>query len=164
MNILNSLKDRLELKLKYDLSLLSNPTPSINDDDDDETCEGEEEDNDDDEKTKMAYTIFCENTGRGYNRIVKEMKGSKSFPTLPSKYKLDQQLPRKVGSIEYCLDDSKKATGTGDDDDGYLLSRDLREQIILGNDVDNRIKTELDALAMFSQTNIEEDEIKEIQG
>ena len=136
LNIVNCIKDRLELKLQVDLKAIEYPDAMELPSDD------EEDDmlyNQTTNSMEMAYRIMGEATGRGYERIRQKFNEINPDKLLPSVYILNKQLPIEVKGVELCISCDK---------DNDLV----KEEVLLGIGDHDMIKNEEDAMAFFSQS------------
>ena len=99
----------------------------------------------DDDTLQLAYGIVGESTGRGFERI--RVKYNKIVPDnpLPSNYLLNKKLPASIIPFEHKLIEKSKKSVTSE----------TKEKILFGilPKCDNVIKSEEDALQIFSKIN-----------
>ena len=90
LNIVNGIKEKLEKQLNANLGMVEYPNLC-----DLESDEEEDMSNRNKVDTKLGSTILLETSGREYNRIREKLQLDEII-TLPSTYKLNQELPLKV--------------------------------------------------------------------
>lgn len=106
MTIVNSLKERLSLKLMVDLPNDGeeiDPVPLVEGDED---CPSEEFD------YEKAYAILGETTGRGYDRIRSKL----CEQNLPSLYYIEKNMPIKIESVEFDTNNDDSISNDVDSD------------------------------------------------
>ena len=100
LNIVNSIRERLTLKMKIDLPKEVEPIPLV---------DGDEEEKEKELDLETAIKILSESTENGYERVRKELKKklpAKYIDELKSLYLLKKDLPLKVESFTYSCGDS----------------------------------------------------------
>jgi hypothetical protein len=100
LNIVHGIKERLELMLKFDMNSIKHPEPSI-----EESIDSNKDIESVSKHLDVGVNVLKETTGRGYDRICKDMK--KIDVHLPSNYKINKQLPAKVESVSYMFSKSE---------------------------------------------------------
>ena len=133
LNIVNGIKDRLDVKLKVDMKAIDEPRPCELNDDDDIVVPMDEE------SFNMAYTILGESTGRGYERIRKKFNEINIDKPLPSMYFLNKKLPIKIEAIEF------------DSNSSELDMTADKDKLLYGLATGKDVKSEEEALMLFSQ-------------
>ena len=133
LNIVNGIKDRLDVKLKVDMKAIDEPRPCELNDDDDIVLPMDEE------SFNIAYTILGESTGRGYERIRKKFNEINIDKPLPSMYFLNKKLPIKIEAIEF------------DSNSSELDMTADKDKLLYGLATGKDVKSEEEALMLFSQ-------------
>ena len=142
LNVVSGIRDRLGQKLKMDLLNGDRdeiePVPLVEND--------EENKKNGEFDMETAMVILSESTGRGYERIRKQMQMKfGNDANLPSGYKIERQLPLKVESVSFQYADdeynNKYNSTTAEYDD--------REDLLYGHS-SKPLKSEVDALQLFS--------------
>ena len=138
LNIVNVMKERLELKLKVDLKAIEQPDPVPLQDEDEynnnslyfqNKC-----------SIDFAVLIMGEATGRGFERIRKKyMLTHPEKQALPSLYKLNKSLPMDSVPIQVVIDAPESQS-----------SERMKEEILLG--IGDHATTQEDAFELFGST------------
>ena len=148
LNIVNSIKERLEDHLNVDLGNTEYPDACELDSDDDNKDNMKMKD----ASNKLGSTILLETSGRGYDRIRRKLKEEQTV-TLPSVYMINKQLPLQVDALSYAIQTNLTQTS---------VKTKEREEVLLGTASD--IKTEEEALVLLSDKLSNQDGNLEIVG
>ena len=140
LNIINGLRERLCKKLDVDIpdnDIDVEPVHLVEDDSEKQSKIG----------IDTAMAILGECSGRGYERIRKEMMSSIPDLEIPSEYKVKKALPLKVEKVDF------NEGGLDDNDDGYLdmmeMMTTVKEEHMYGTS-QNRFEDTDAALQLFS--------------
>ena len=132
LNIVNSIRERLALKMKMDLPTEVDPIPLVH---------GDEEEKEKGLDLETVIKILSESTGNGYERVRKELKKklpAKHTDNLKSLYLLKKDLPLKVESVTYSCVDGRN----------FDSRKEEVDDLIYG--FGNFVKTEEEALQLLS--------------
>ena len=148
LNLFNGIRNRLEKKLSMNLQEIEYPEAIelIDEDEEkvDESIDNCLQESFENQAVQVSYAIMGEATGRGYERIRKKYNDLPSTNTpLPSQYKLNQQLPIDIKAVK------KSFAGV----DG--IQPDIKNDILLGVGNHDILKSEDDAMTMFSELSTE---------
>ena len=148
LNLFNGVRNRLERKLRMNLQEIEYPEVIELIDEDEEKVDNSIDNclrkSFNDETVQVSYAIMGEATGRGYERIRKKYNDLPSTNTpLPSEYVLNQQLPIEIKAVK------KTIVGV----DG--IDPEIKNEILLGIGNHDIVKSEEDAMVMFSEMSTE---------